>query len=329
MELIKQSHNNKLISNIAIAFVLVGLNAAFIGGSYYKITQAQALSLSNTNNLNHLSSLANKVHLDISEVNDYIKNSESHNKVGNLASIKEKSSAINKNLSEIKALMRSDDDKIMIGNLEEITTRYQYNFQTSLKVSTELGATEKSSELTQFTNRIKEISAIVANAKDEKLTEKYIALQNLQENYLNFKGDVTPEQVIVAQKNFLDRVNRSSADYAVTSKMMVQTISLMQSFELLKNSIEGKKFLLKRVETDRLLLQDSLKQLSIINDTYKDQDEKQVQETEKEKFILFLVSMLLVIVSFAIAWFLLNRSTEKQEETISLDDANHLQKIDV
>jgi hypothetical protein len=203
--------------------------------------------------------------------------------------------------------MRSDEDKRLIGNLEETMTRYDYNVHNSIKIE----ASEKSDILGQFNSRMKDISNIVTNAKDEKLTEKYLLLQNLQDNYLNVKNDTTPQQVIVAQKNFLDRVNRSSGDYANISKMMVQTISLMQSFELLKNSFEEKKFLLKQVETDGLQVQTSLKQLLAIKDNYENQDEQRVKQAEQQDFILFLAVIILVLVSFVIAWFLLNRGRQE------------------
>lgn len=308
MELINQPRNNKLISNFLIILTLLGLNFVFIGGSYYKIDQLQQLSLAKNNDVNHLSSLTDGMQLDILEVSHYAKNVELSNEPGDLATFDEKTSKVKKSLSEIKNLMRSDDDKRFIVNLEETMTRYEYNFHNAIKLSAELESTEKSAILVQFNNRMKDISNIVTNAKDEKLTEKYLVLQNLQENYLKVKDDITPQQVIVAQKNFLDRVNRSSGDYANISKMMVQTISLMQTFELLKNSFEEKKFLLKQVEADKLQLQASLKQLLAIKDTYENQDEQLVTQTEQQSFILFLVSIILVLVSFVTAWFLLNRS---------------------
>jgi hypothetical protein len=298
-KLINQSHHDKLASNFKLILTLLGLGFVFIAGSYYKSIYSQEIILTKISEQSQLSNLVHEIQANILETN----REKTSFSLTDLTAFSDKISKTKKNLFEIKELMRSEDDKQFSKTVDDLIDKYQYNFSAATKASLELGTNEESGLVNQFNSKMKDISDIANKAKDEKLMEKFLLLRNLQENYLNPKNNttVTAEQVIVAQKNFLDRVNRSTGDYAHVSKMMVQTISLMQSFDLLKIFLEQKNSSLKKAESYKLELQTSLKRLSEITDDYKTEDQELVSQTEQLNFALFFISSALMSMVFVIA----------------------------
>jgi twitching motility protein PilJ len=341
MQLITQFRNTKLAIKFFIIFILLGLGFIFMGTAYYKTIQSQKVTLKKATELNHFGDLIDKIQIDILEATRYVKDFELTKRLDDLTAFNEKMSQVDDSFSEIKSLMRSNGDKQFISNIESMMDEYQDDFYAAAEVAIELGLTEESGLLGEFNQKMTAISAIAVKSKDEQLTDKFLSLRNLQINYLRIKDNTitTPEQVIVAQKNFLDRVNRSQQDdYETTSKMMVQTISLMQSFELLKTAFEEEKKLLKQAEEHRLKLQPFLKQLLDINVKYKNQDQQLDAQTDLQTFILFLISIATVIVTFGVASWVLKRSVLEPiaitQETIQKVSAgysktrSHLQQRD-
>jgi twitching motility protein PilJ len=149
---------------------------------------------------------------------------------------------------------------------------------------------------------------LVIKSKDEAVLEKFFILRNAQVSYLKDNAIATPGQVLLAQENFLERLSASIADVENTAQLKVQANALTQTFELLNSSFEEEKQLFKQTEEHRLNLQPLLTQLLAIKTQYEQQDRAFDAQIDKQTFILFLASIVLVIVTFSITAWVIRRS---------------------
>lgn len=330
--LINQFRNTKLAIKFMVIFILLGLGFTFMGFAYYETIQTQQESLQKAARLKRFGDLTDRIDLNILEANRNVRNFEISHLNDDLSSFNKKMTEINQYLTEMESMSRSVEDKGLIVKTEKAMQQYQSNFYSSVDVAKKVGLFRDIDAGTAglvgiFVKDVIELTKLVIPTRDEQVFAKFVALRVAHDDYLKDKETKTPQQIIAEHNALLDAVDHVRNRYVDVPQLRAQTVTLMRSFENLNISFEKQQQLFKLTEEKRLALRPLLIQLQEIKSRYEAEDLQQTAQVERQIFLVFMTSIVLVLAAFSITNLILKRSVLKpialtQETILQISSGN-------
>lgn len=308
MHLISQFRNSSLPVKFTVIFGGLALGLAFMATSYYKTIAAGDETLTKQQELSSFAGLVDATVINLLQARQHEQDFESSKRLQTLDVFNKSMSQVDANIAQIHDLLRSAEDRQIAAQMQNHLEAYQDKLYDAAEVAVEIGLTPKQGLLKQLQEKMQVIAQIAVKTKDEKLNDIFFNLRGLTNAYIGSRSSgVSADEVIVMQKNFLDKVNRSEAPYEDVSKMMVQTISLQQTFKLLSDTIEEERRLYSESEVAADALQPIMQQLLAIKARYQSQDNEAYVGDKRQTFALFAVSIMLTLLSLGVVVLVIKR----------------------